>query len=123
MNKYSHFICITLLFLVIGCKEKEEVVFPENILSEESFSALLVDFALAESAATLNIKNVPVNKLDSAYGFDPLKENKIRRSQYDSTLTYYADHPALYSKVYENVMKRLSELESARSFTKDSAAK
>jgi hypothetical protein len=90
---------------------------------KELFSKILVEFALAESAANLNIKGVSVQKIDSVYAFDPLYENKVRKSQYDSTLIYYAHHPKEYKIIYENVLVVLSKLEAKHSLVKTNAIK
>ena len=95
----------------------------DNILNKELFSKILVEFALAESAANLNIKGVSVQKIDSVYAFDPLYENKVRKSQYDSTLIYYAHHPKEYKIIYENVLVVLSKLEAKHSLVKTNAIK
>ena len=72
----------------------------------------------------MNIKNVPVNKLDTTYAFDPLEENNVRKSLYDSTIQFYAQHPELYKKIYENVLTLLSEMQARRdSLSIDSIAK
>lgn len=98
---------------------EQEVKIPRNVLKEEEFAGVLVDFALAESASTMNIKGVPSNRLDSVYRFDPLKEHGVRKSQFDSTQDFYTRHPVLYKRVYEIVLENLSELEAR----KDSARK
>lgn len=95
----------------------------DNILNKELFSKILVELALAESAANLNIKGVSVQKIDSVYAFDPLYENKVRKSQYDSTLIYYTHHPKEYKIIYENVLVVLSKLEAKHSLVKTNAIK
>ena len=95
----------------------------DNILNKELFSKILVELALAESAANLNIKGVSVQKIDSVYAFDPLYENKVRKSQYDSTLMYYTHHPKEYKIIYENVLVVLSKLEAKHSLVKTNAIK
>lgn len=118
----------TLLFVALimgacGPKEEEAVNIPEGILNHEQLTKVLTDFALAESAANMNIKNVPNTKFDSAYAFNPLFENNIRKSQYDSTIKFYVQHPALYKKVYENVLANLTQLQTKRNAGKDSVVK
>ena len=118
-------IAITHLFFAFSCgsKKAEEVSLPPNVLNQEQFTKLLTDFALAESAANMNVKNVPMNKFDSVYAFNPLIENSIRKSQYDSTVGFYVQHPELYKKVYENVLANLTRLQTERSAKKDSVVK
>jgi len=113
-----------LLFLSCGSRQVEEVETPANILSEEMFTKVLVDFALAESAYNLNIKNVPAQRFDTTYAFNPLSENHISKAKYDSTILFYAHHPNLYKKIYENVLAALSEIKTKRdTLRKDSVPK
>ena len=121
--KFTFVLFCALLF---GCGKKEDtgVKIPGHILSEEVFTKVLTDFALAESAASMNIKNAHFRKIDSTYAFDPLLENKVTQAQYDSTLSFYARQPELYKKVYENVLAALSEIQAKRNtMAKDTGAK
>lgn len=119
----ASFVCLSLFF---GCGKKEEkqIEMPEGVLSEDVFAKVLCDFALAESAANINIHNASPQKLDSVYAFDPLKENKVRQGQYDSSITFYISQPQLYKKVYEQALVKLSELQAKRNpVTPDSSLK
>jgi len=112
--------------LLLACTENYNAPpeIPNTILPAATFEKILADFALAESASNMNIKNVPVNKLDTTYAFDPLEENNVRKSLYDSTIQFYAQHPELYKKIYENVLTLLSEMQARRdSLSMDSIAK
>lgn len=114
------------IFSGVSCgvsENEEKVQIAANILNEERFTELLVDFSLAESAANINIKGVPVIKLDSVYAFNPLEENNVRKSQYDSTLVFYAKNAKLYKKIYENVLERLTQIQLERAAKKDSTGK
>ena len=121
-----HFKLSALFLFFSACTENYNAPpeIPNTILPAATFEQVLADFALAESASNMNIKNVPVNKLDTAYAFDPLKENNVRKSLYDSTIQFYARHPELYKKIYENVLALLSERQARRdSLQNDSIAK
>ncbi len=128
--RYKKVAVNSLLSLVIAwavlngsCSSGTGTKAPRNILGAEEFTELLVDMALAESALALNLKNASGPRLDSLYAFDPLQERGIARSRYDSSLTYYTHNPEQYKEIYREVLRRLSELESARSGTKvDSVA-
>jgi hypothetical protein len=87
---------------------------PPGLLDEETFTRVLTDFALAESAANMNVKGVDYRKQDSVYAFDPLADYHIRPSQYDSTVSFYVQRPDLYKKIYENVLAQLSEIQARR---------
>lgn len=126
MKQFFKKILFFILFTGFGCatKTEEPVARPPGILTEEVFTKVLVEYALAESAANLNILNVSVQRIDSTYAFDPLKENNISKTTYDSTLRFYAQNPALYKKVYENVLAALSEMQTKRdTLKKDSTSK
>jgi hypothetical protein len=58
------------------------------------------------------------------YAFNPLVDNGVTQSQYDSAITYYIAHRELYKEVYENVLVALSELQANRNpVVKDTSAK
>lgn len=129
MKNFS-FTLLLLLFahilLISACasKEERETKVPPEILDEKLFTEILSDFALAESAVNLNIKASNLSKTDSVYAFDPLIDHKVRVSQFDSALTFYANHADLYKRVYENVLVTLSEFQTKRtSAPKDTASK
>jgi hypothetical protein len=114
-----------LLFMAImmSCGNPQQDI-PSYVLSPDRFAQVLVNYALAESAAGVNVKSVNAGQLDSVYSFDPLKDSDVTKAQYDSSLRFYSLHPELYKKVYEDVLNRLSVMESARDGVKaDSAAK
>ena len=110
-NKLFVFVLAALLISACGSGENDDIKIPNTILSEEKFTKLLVDFSLAESVGNLNVKNLPAEKMDSAYAFDPLEENNVSRSQYDSAVSFYSKHPAIYKKIYENVLATLSKMQ------------
>ena len=117
-------VCMVLTFCSCGNKPDSSVSIPENILNEQEFTKLLTGFALAESASNMNIKNIPLYMFDSVYAFNPLLENKVRKSQYDSTVNFYIRNPDLYKKVYENVLVALTQMQTKRSEVKvDSTVK
>lgn len=102
------------VFFACGKTGQNETKNPPGILSEEVFINVLADFALAESAATMNIKNVNMQKADSVYAFDPLSKNNVSKAEYDSTVSFYVKQPELYKKIYENVLVKLSEMQAQR---------
>lgn len=111
-------LCLATAALAYACSPKPvdapDSRIPANVLSEKEFAKVLTDFALAESAANLNVKNVPNQRLDTVYAFDPLKDNHLSKARYDSTVLFYAAHTDLYKKVYENVLTNLSNLQTQR---------
>ena len=109
---------ILLSFLLFCCSEqgKQSPELPEGIVGEREMVQMLVQFALAESAANVNSANVQMEKTDSVYAFDPLRELKIRKTQYDSSLRFYSQHPEIYKRIYDSVLVLLSEYKTTRVF-------
>lgn len=109
---------IAWLGLGIGCKDKTQekatLIIPAYVLTEDVFIKLTADLALAESAASLNVKNVSSQQNDSAYAFNPFKEHGITKKQYDTSVYFYARHPQLYKQLLEKALNRLSLLQSKK---------
>lgn len=108
---------------LVSCKEEKQARVPDTILSKEKFTKVLIDLSLAESAANLNIKNVRIEKIDSTYAFDPLKENNVSKEQYDAAALFYTEHPDLYKEVYDEVLKTLTEMQAKKKTVTDSVKK
>ncbi len=103
---------ISLLFF--SCRPKEENAEPPaNILTEEQFTNVLVDSYLSEGASGINVKNVTGEKFDSAYVFNPLKDNNVDKPKFDSSLLFYTKHPEIMKRVYEKVLEQLSRKQAA----------
>jgi hypothetical protein len=97
-------------FFLFSCepKHEEDEIVPSTILNEEQLTTVLTDFYLAESASGTNIKNVTGEKFDSAYLFNPLRDNHIEKAKFDSTISYYSKHPKKLKNIYDKVLEKLS---------------
>lgn len=109
-------ITLILMLALVSCSEKQQGP-PKNVLDKEQMSELLVDFTLAESAATVNPKKSPLEKYDSTYAFNPLKDRKIERALYDTSLYYYSRHPEEFKEVYDLTLEKLSKMQASRTAT------
>jgi len=102
---------LTMVLALNSCNDGiEPLALPVNVLSEDSFALVLTDFAIAESAANMNVGNQPVFRLDTAYAFNPVLENGISRARLDSTMAYYAKHPEQYQNVYNKVLDNINAM-------------
>jgi hypothetical protein len=118
------FVSWIILFMGSCGPKDEKRLAPDNILPPEQFTDLIVDFALAESAVSMNFGPALSSATDSSFIFNPLKDRGVRKSQYDSTILFYTQHPALYKEIYDSALVRLSEKQTARTrIAKDSTAK
>ena len=109
-------LCLLVSLLFVACKPAEEnlVEVPKGILSEDQMVPVLTDCYLAEAASGINVLNVPGTKFDSAYVFNPLKDQDIKKSQFDSSLAFYSKHPKILKSIYERVLANLSQIQAAK---------
>lgn len=109
------FISALLIFFPSCGEEKKKTKIPDNVLDKEKFSDLLVDFSLAESAGSINILNLTrPGQMDTMYAFNPLIDNNVKRSTYDTTIYFYSRHPKEFKEVYEMVLEKLSKMQASR---------
>jgi hypothetical protein len=119
MFRFFALLCLFAIIVMTSCGQKYEdrTPIPPGVLDEEAFARLLVNIAVTESAANLNIRGMPIQKFDSAYAFDPLSEQGVRKATYDSTIRFYSAHPEKYKRVYDSVLVHLTDLKTKRSTT------
>jgi nitrogen fixation-related uncharacterized protein len=89
-----------------SCKTEK---YPDNILTQQQFSSLLVELYLAE--AKLNGLSIPrdsASKLFIPYEDSLMKKSGVPDSVLRNTYQYYFDHPQELEKVYEIVIDSLS---------------
>jgi hypothetical protein len=100
--------------LLFSCKPKndEDEKIPETVLSEEQLIKVLTDFYLAEGASGINVKAVTGEKYDSAYIFNPLKDNNIDKAKFDSSMAYYTRHPKKLKIIYDKILDKLSVIQA-----------
>ncbi|MBK9285560.1 MAG: DUF4296 domain-containing protein [Sphingobacteriaceae bacterium] len=98
-----------VIVLLSACSSKQdELQIPDYVLKKERYINLLADMAMAESATNLNLLNLAGNAFDSAYAFNPLKENKIEKAIYDSTTRFYTRNPQALKEIFDEVLIELS---------------
>lgn len=110
-NLIKLFIVSCLLFSCKPVNEEEETI-PSTVLSEEQLINVLTDAYLAEGASGINVKSVNGEKFDSAYVFNPLKDNNIDKAQFDSSMVYYTKHPKKLKIIYDKVLDKLSIIQA-----------
>ena len=98
---------IVLIMTTVSCQTKFKV--PDQYISPEALVPLLIDIHLADGLlqqqrATRQIKE------DSAFNYYAaiLKEHRVSRVMFDSTIHFYAQYPEEFAKIYDEVMKELS---------------
>lgn len=112
MNARIFFIILSAFSLLSCAPTEEKIEVPPTILSQEKMVEILTYCYMAEGAAGINIKNVPSEKFDSAYLFNPFKDNKLRKSLFDSSIVFYSKYPQTLKVIYENVLDSLSAIQA-----------
>ncbi|WP_156306768.1 DUF4296 domain-containing protein [Sphingobacterium endophyticum] len=97
---------LPLFFISISCKKNV----PEGILSQEDMVELMTEVHILDGY----ISNIPVDSAKKV--IDPLYEQIFDKFGIDSTtfnknVNYYFGNPALTSKTYDQVVKRLEQKE------------
>lgn len=108
----QNFSIIILLAVLFGaCSEKEEL--PEDILSKEKMTHMMIQIHLIE--AKVGRLRLPRDSQQVVYRHfekELLKEMGIDSATYFTSFGYYSLHPALFTIVYEAVGDSLMEIES-----------
>lgn len=114
LNKKFVFYCllIVICFSSFGCKKKHSAI-PSGIIKKETMINIMVDVNLIE--ATLRVKQSLYNK-DSSYVKDyydlVFKKYNITKEQFNNSLKYYSKHPDKFGEIYDEVINKLSRLQS-----------
>ncbi len=111
-NLIKLFIVSVLFFSSCKPTSEENEVVPETVLSEDQLVKVLTDAYLAEGASGINVKNVPGEKFDSAYVFNPISDNRIDKAVFDSSMAYYTRHPKKLKLIYDKILDRLSVIQA-----------
>jgi len=97
-----------LLFIFTGCGNPKDIVIPDYVIEREKFILIQKDLALAEALLNANTEKAAGNAFDSLYNFNVLKSHECSRKEYDTTLYFYSQHPALFKEVMEEVLEKLN---------------
>jgi len=112
MRPSSIFILLLgLVVFTVGCEEAEEQA-PEDILSQDEFTAIMIDVQLIEGMKVhrLGPKRNRSPDMEVLYGNVFLKHG-IDESDFEKTYDYYKKRPAEMEVIYEQVLDSLSKLD------------
>jgi len=103
-----------LLFLccltaTLGC-QRGTATLPSGIIDRETMISILTDVHVTD--AILHEENInPADKNKMAAGLYPYITSKydVTRAEIDSSLYYYNQNPADFSKMYDEVLKKVNQ--------------
>jgi hypothetical protein len=83
-----------------------------EIIPPKKFVNVLVDVHIADGIAVENMSQSKGQLLDSAslYG-SVFKKYGVTRTMFDSTMSFYSEHPDDFQKVYNKVTAKLKRME------------
>jgi hypothetical protein len=110
IKKASLFFVCLLLF---SCYSEYEAPMPENMLTVDKMSKVMVDVNLLESALNMNlIAADSIDKNQSTPLLQTLKKHNITSQQYQQSFDYYTSNLDSLNKVYELVLIDLSKMKA-----------
>jgi len=112
---FPYFLITLLPYFLISfsaCKKKS-VEIPADVLKKNEMIAILTDVQIAEAAITLHT-TTGSNGADftASYYKYIFNKHKITAVKYKRSMDWYAQHPELLDKVYEEVINQLSKKQS-----------
>ena len=108
-SRVFKYFTITSIFLISCSVKNDDVLIPENILSEEETIKIITDCYLAEGASGINVKAVNGQSIDSVYLFNPLKDNNCTKAKFDSSILFYSKYPLILKQIYDDVLEQLNK--------------
>lgn len=109
--KRVHFL-YSLLLLLLSCKSDTGIVIPENVLSKEEMTSLMVDIHLAEAAMNLGSNPQSFSPTSVSIDADILKKHHTTKQLFEESFTFYTEHPVLMNEIYQDVLNELSRMQA-----------
>ena len=99
---------LIIVCLLSGCYNEKETL-SENILSEITFSNVLKEIHLTESAFELNKKNNVLKSEEEMFNsyFEIYKKHDISEKDFNLSLEYYTENPEKLGAIYANLLQEL----------------
>jgi len=104
------------LILLSSCyttHEEDKISAPVNLIEKDTVILILADIEIAESALRQK-QNLgrETDDLQELYYHAIFTKYEVTRGQYDSTMAYYRQDLETIDEIYEEVINRLSVIES-----------
>ncbi len=118
MNYIKVFISFVIFLFLVSCNSKKEFFYkekPEQLLSEEKFTAVFSDLILLESTVVLqSSNNTHTHKVMSVSEIKILKNHHVSKNQYIQSFDFYAQDKdkmmEIYTKILDDYNIKLSKL-------------
>ena len=107
------FASFLLLASCYTTESKSKRTEPSNLIEQDTMVLLIADIEIAESVLRQKQNtNQQIGSTDEAYYHTIFSKYDVSRGQFDSSMAWYKQEPEMTDKIYEEVITRLSVIES-----------
>jgi hypothetical protein len=100
---------LLIFSLAIASCKKPEVKVPANVLKKEQMVPILADVHIAQAAAVMNqVSDSTRYPLPDMLKYI-FKIHHTTKAQYDSSISFYTQHPEIMKEIYDSVITELSK--------------
>ena len=99
---------ITIFFFLFSCGGAKQEQIPSGVLQKDKMVQVLSDIQLAEGELGFNSSKMINDPIADTISYHAIFEkNKIKKSDYDSSMKYYTLHPEILNEIYDEVINKL----------------
>ena len=102
MKEFRWFIVLLVAVCCIGCR-------PKGILSSRQMRDIMYDLHRVDGIMDVMQLGIGYDEDLARYYQNVLDRHGVSQAQFDSSLVWYTDNPALFNKIYPKVMDRLDQ--------------
>jgi hypothetical protein len=92
-----------------GCSG-EQVRVPDYTIQRDTFISVLVDIHMADAYLAMKRSADDILLKDEFYA-EILRKHQVSKKEFDTTVQFYARHPALYEALYDEILALFSTRE------------
>lgn len=112
MKRLFFYALIFVAIMLTSCSEKKVEV-PADVLSTDKMIAVLTDVEIAEAARNQHdIVKDTIADFTTASAKFIFEKHKVNATDFQRSMDWYAAHPEMLNKIYEEVVNSLSKKQS-----------
>ena len=111
MKKWVNYIVLVVILGSCSNGPTRDKTISENVIPKDSMITVMIDMNILEASINLNQVNGTTNPNNEKY-YDIFKRHNITGVQYDESLKEYSKDPAELSKMYDQVIEKLSKMQA-----------
>lgn len=114
MKRIAQLILVMVVAMLASCwQENPQGTKPDGLVPKQELMDLMVDLYLAESANNMRMLEKDTTLPKYAEFFKAvLEKHNVTAQDYENSLKYYAENPDEINAIYDEVLQRLTKMES-----------